>query len=320
MDNLSRKGGKQNLKWLLSEGFPFEFHEADIRDFASVESIVQKGQFDVILHLAAQVAVTLSVTDPRSDFEINLLGALNVLEAARNHSPHSHLLYSSTNKVYGEMHDFPVEQKNNRYSYVNLPKGVSETHPLDFHSPYGCSKGGADQYFIDYSRIYGMKTSVFRQSCIYGPRQFGVEDQGWVAWFTIAAVLNKPLTIFGDGMQIRDVLHVDDLVRVYQAAIEQPKQSNGQAFNIGGGHEHTLSLLELISLLEKKLKKKIPLQFDQWRPGDQKVFIGDISKAQKILNWNALKSAEQGVGELIDWVSNNAGLFKDDGFFIKKVA
>jgi CDP-paratose 2-epimerase len=308
LDNLSRKGTPANLKWLKAT-CPITFIEADVRDRDGMERIVGEIQPDVLLHLAGQVAVTTSVEDPRMDFEINALGTLNMLETVRRNSPKSFFINASTNKVYGRMEDLGIVERNGRYEYSDLPAGVSEERALDFHSPYGCSKGAADQYTIDYSRIYGLGTVTFRQSCIYGTQQFGVEDQGWVAWFTIAAVLGKPITIYGDGKQIRDVLHVDDLVRVYEMAYTHRTKASGQAFNIGGGPAHTISLLELIAQLDKMIDKKIPLKWSDWRPGDQPVFVCNVAKAEKLLGWRPVTGVLEGVGELINWVHDNRQLF-----------
>ena len=219
LDNLSRRGAEDNLRW-LRERTKFEFHKIDVRDAAGIQRVVGELKPHAMLHLAAQVAVTTSVADPRTDFEINAIGTFNLLEAVRKESPDTFFINASTNKVYGKMEEIGVDERNGRYEYRDHPRGISETQALDFHSPYGCSKGIADQYTIDYARIYGLDTVTFRQSCIYGPRQFGIEDQGWVAWFTIAAVLGKQITIYGDGKQIRDVLHVKDVARAYLAAIE----------------------------------------------------------------------------------------------------
>ena len=227
LDNLSRKGTPENLAWLKND-CPMHFVRADIRDRDAMERILSEVRPDVLLHLAAQVAVTTSVESPRADFEANALGTLNMLEAVRLKSPKTFFIYASTNKVYGRMEDLAVVERNGRYEYDALPDGVPEERPLDFHSPYGCSKGAADQYTIDYSRIYGLQTVTFRQSCIYGTRQFGIEDQGWVAWFTIASVLGKQITIYGDGKQIRDVLHVGDLVRAYEAAYAHRDRASGR--------------------------------------------------------------------------------------------
>ncbi len=308
LDNLSRRGADQNLDWLQREA-RIAFEKADIRDRDAVERIVRERQPEVLLHLAAQVAVTTSVSAPREDFEINALGTFNLLEAVRQHSPQTFFINASTNKVYGRMEDVGVEERGGRYMYATLPQGVTEERTLDFHSPYGCSKGAADQYTIDYARIYGLKTVTFRQSCIYGPRQFGVEDQGWVAWFIIAAVLGKPITIFGDGKQVRDVLHVDDLVAAYTAAIEKRADMAGKAFNIGGGPNNTLSLLELLAMLERELGAKIPLQWDNWRPGDQPVFVCNIENARKVLGWKPAIGVQAGVTKLMQWVRGHRELF-----------
>jgi len=308
LDNLSRVGAQQNLQW-LQEQFEITFEKADVRDADLTASLVKQYKPDVLLHLAAQVAVTTSVVNPREDFDINALGTFNVLEAVRLHSPETFFINASTNKVYGKMDDLGIVERNGRYEYQDLISGVPETRTLDFHSPYGCSKGVADQYTIDYARVYGLDAVTLRQSCIYGPRQFGIEDQGWVAWFTIAAMLDKEITVYGDGKQIRDVLHVEDLVAAYQAAIDNRSQLSGQAINIGGGPNNTLSLLELLDYLQKTLGKKVVPQWDDWRPGDQPVFVCDLSKAEKLLNWAPEYSVDDGVVKLIGWVKDNASLF-----------
>lgn len=304
LDNHSRVGAVDNLKWLQGHG-NLIFKLADVRDSQVIEEIIKAGQFDYVLHLAGQVAVTTSVLNPREDFEINALGSFNLLEAIRKFSPESVVLYSSTNKVYGNLDELKVIKVEKSYSYEGLPLGVSESSPLDFHSPYGCSKGTADQYFLDYARIYNLKTIVFRQSCIYGPRQFGIEDQGWVAWFIIAATLKKPISIFGDGMQVRDALYVDDLIYAYQSAFENSHILKGQAFNIGGGPENTLSLIKLLEILKSEFGRDIEYKFADWRPGDQKVFICDISKFSIKTNWKPQVSCETGVRNLISWVAEN---------------
>jgi len=308
LDNLSRKGTPENLAW-LQNARPSRFVQADVRDRDAVERIVGEIRPDALLHLAAQVAVTTSVEDPRADFDTNALGTFNMLEAVRRKSPQTFFINASTNKVYGRMEDLGVVERNGRYEYGDPAGGVSEERALDFHSPYGCSKGAADQYTIDYARIYGLKTVTFRQSCIYGTRQFGIEDQGWVAWFTIASVLGKPITIYGDGKQIRDVLHVGDLVRVYEAAFAHRNRVTGQAFNIGGGPDNTLSLRELIAQLEQTLGNKIPLKWGDWRPGDQPVFVCNVTKAEKLLGWRPSTGVREGVDELIDWTRDNRQLF-----------
>lgn len=308
LDNLSRRGTEDNLAW-LREQTAFEFIQADIRDAERMRDVLRAQQPEVVLHLAAQVAVTTSVQNPREDFDINALGTFNLLEAVRLESPRSFFINASTNKVYGKMEQIGVVERNGRYEYRDLPEGVDEAQLLDFHSPYGCSKGVADQYTIDYSRIYGMQATTFRQSCIYGTRQLGIEDQGWVAWFTIAVTLDKTLTIFGNGKQIRDVLWVEDVVRAYAAAIERRAAASGQAFNIGGGPVNTLSLLELLSYLQERLGKPVTPRWADWRPGDQPVFVCNLNKAKRLLGWEPQVSVPAGVGELITWVRANAGLF-----------
>jgi CDP-paratose 2-epimerase len=237
LDNLSRPGAENNLKWLETK-IKFEFVKADIRHESVINDVLKVTQPDAILHLAAQVAVTTSVVNPREDFEINALGTFNMLEAVRVYCPDCFFINASTNKVYGKMENDPVVEKEKRFEYRDID-GVKENQILDFHSPYGCSKGAADQYAMDYARIFNLRTVNLRQSCIYGQRQLGVEDQGWVAWFTIATLFQKPITIYGNGKQIRDILHVDDLTRCYAACIERSDSVSGQAFNVGGGPGNT---------------------------------------------------------------------------------
>ena len=309
-DNLSREGTPRNVQWLRDTyGVDsFEMIEGDVRDFDAISSAMQGAK--MVLHLAAQVAVTTSVIDPRTDFEINALGTLNVLEAAR-HSPHKPILiYSSTNKVYGDLEDVQVAEGAESYYFPDHPAGISESQLMDFHSPYGCSKGTGDQYVRDYHRIFGLPTVVFRQSCIYGPHQFGIEDQGWVAWFVIAAVTGKPISIYGDGKQVRDLLFVDDLLRAYDLAAENIDKTAGQIYNIGGGQENTLSIWkEFGPLLEKELGQDIPVSWESWRPGDQKVFVADISKASRDLGWKPEVGVEAGIQKLFAWVRANRDLF-----------
>ncbi|MDA2923430.1 GDP-mannose 4,6-dehydratase [Acidobacteria bacterium AH-259-L09] len=308
LDNFSRKGTRENLRWLqsLKTKGKLEVVKVDVRNAKKLIPLFKKHRnAKVVLHFSGQVAVTTSVINPRQDFEINALGALNVLEAVRLSGGDPAIIYSSTNKVYGGMEGIKVIRKGKRYQYRDYPGGMSEEQPLDFHSPYGCSKGAADQYVRDYYRIYGLKTVVMRQSCIYGYRQFGVEDQGWVAWFTIASVLGKPITIYGDGMQIRDVLFIDDLVRAYKMGVRSINKIAGRIYNIGGGPRFQSSLLELLSTLEKLLGKPIPYTFDDWRPGDQKVFVCDIRKAKKEFGWAPKVSVKEGVGKLFNWVVKN---------------
>jgi CDP-paratose 2-epimerase len=313
-DNLSRPGTARNLAWLKQQG-SFKFVKGDVRQASKLEKLLKglRG-LDAVFHYAGQVAVTTSVVDPREDFEINAGGTFNVLEALRKSLPKSSkgrpaLFYASTNKVYGGMEDIKIHEKGGRYQYQKLSKGIPEDRLLDFHSPYGCSKGAADQYVRDYSRIYQFPTVVFRQSCIYGYRQFGVEDQGWVAWFTIAAALGKTITIYGDGKQVRDILFIDDLCDAYLKAFKAIARTAGQVYNIGGGHQNQMSLLELLDFLGEFLGKPIATKFGPWRPGDQPVFVSDIAKAQREFAWSPKVGVREGVKRLHAWVMENKALF-----------
>lgn len=312
-DNFSRAGTESNVLWLKKHfGDRLRVVKGDVR-WPGEEFARLVEETEVVMHLAAQVAVTTSVTDPFEDFEINARGTFNVLEAVRKSSSKPIILYSSTNKVYGKMSDLDVVEQRGRYAYRNLDEGVPETRPLDFYSPYGCSKGCGDQYVIDYARIYDLKTVVFRQSCIYGPHQFGIEDQGWVAWFAIRAMQNLPFTIYGDGKQVRDVLYVNDLVAAYSAAIDNIQSTSGRAYNIGGGPANTLSLLELVSLLQEQFGRRLSYHFEDWRPGDQLVFVSDLSQAMKDFNWQPRVSVVDGVSQLVDWLDQNKSLFDVSG-------
>ncbi|MGB1250294.1 MAG: GDP-mannose 4,6-dehydratase [Candidatus Promineifilaceae bacterium] len=309
-DNLSRPGTEKNLAWLrgLNSAENLHFIQGDIRNYDALCASI--GGSDVVLHLAGQVAVTTSVVNPREDFEINALGTFNVLEAVRNHCPDAIVINASTNKVYGGMESVQIVEQEDQYAYADYPCGIPETFPLDFHSPYGCSKGAADQYALDYARIYGLKTVSLRQSCIYGSRQFGIEDQGWVAHFVIAVVKNRPISIYGDGKQVRDVLHISDLIQAYEAAIANIGTISGQAFNIGGGSTNTLSIWSQFGpILETLVGKPIPVQLGDWRPGDQHVFVADIRKAHEVLGWKPDVSPHEGIAKLYEWVSANPDLF-----------
>lgn len=310
-DNLSRIGADLNLEWVRSHAAAerFRFVQADVRNYESL--IPEVARADAILHAAGQTAVTKSVSNPRHDFEANIVGTFNVLEAMRETKRADHnpmLIYTSTNKVYGAMDEVGTQLSGDRYTYVGLPEGVSEKQPLDFHSPYGCSKGSGDQYVRDYSRIYELNTVVFRQSCIYGVWQFGVEDQGWLAYFTLAAVLGLPLTLFGDGMQVRDVLYIDDLLHAYEAAIERGEAVSGEIFNIGGGPERAITLLDLIGMLETLRGEPMAFNYDDWRPGDQRVYVSNIEKARQVLGWEPTVSPSEGVRRLYVWASENRDL------------
>lgn len=308
LDNLFRKGTEHNLKWLKGKWKNgFRFIKADIvEDLKILDQEIKKA--DAVIHLAGQVAVTTSVQNPRQDFLINALGTLNILEAIRLSFNQPVLIYSSTNKVYGEIEHEPVILTKLGYRYKNIPKGISEDFQLNFYSPYGCSKGTGDQYVRDYSRIYGLKTVVFRQSCVYGPHQFGAEDQGWVSWFTIAALLDKPITIFGDGHQARDMLFVDDLSNLYDLAIKNISKVSGKIYNIGGGPKNVFSVLGTIQMLEEQLNKKINPSFFSWRPGDQKVYISNNSKIEKDLGWRPKTNFKDGLAELVSWAKEEKGL------------
>jgi CDP-paratose 2-epimerase len=309
-DNLCRPGADRNLAWLegrYGKG-SFQLVVADVRDPDAL--VNASGEVDVIVHLASQVAVTTSVLNPVEDFEINARGTLNVLEAARKAQRPPVVLYASTNKVYGGMEDVNVVLDESRYRYEDYPFGVPETYPLDFHSPYGCSKGAGDQYVRDYFRIYGLPTVVMRMSCIYGPRQFGIEDQGWVAWMVIASLTRQPITIFGDGKQVRDLLHVEDLLNAYDAALDRIDTVAGSVYNLGGGPNNILSVWhEFGPLLGELLGEPIPVARSDWRPGDQRIFVADIRKAAVELGWKPQISVTSGIRDLFSWVQQNINLF-----------
>lgn len=309
-DNLSRKGTALNLGWLNeNHGDRLTFLRGDIRDFDALKAALPRDTARVY-HMAGQVAVTTSVANPRKDFEDNALGTFNVLEAVRAIAPEAIVFYASTNKVYGGMEDVAVVEDETRYGYRDSPAGIPESQTLDFHSPYGCSKGCGDQYVRDYARIYDLPTVVFRQSCIYGTRQFGVEDQGWVAHFCIAARLGRSITIYGDGKQVRDVLWIDDLIGAYEAAAKHIDVAAGQIYNIGGGPENTMSIwAEFGPMLERVAGHRIPVTYAGWRPGDQRVYVSDVRKAERELGWQPQVSPEDGVKHLWKWVDEHAGLF-----------
>ena len=310
LDDLSRRGADANLAWLRQQGGELLFERVDIRDAAALDAaLARHHDVKVVVHLAAQVAVTTSVAQPRHDFEVNALGTFNLLESVRHHAPETAFLYASTNKVYGGLEDEGVEEHRGRYRFRNRPSGIPESKGLDFHSPYGCSKGAADQYVRDYARIYGLRTVCVRQSCIYGYRQFGVEDQGWVAWFTIAAVTGQPVSIYGDGKQVRDLLFIDDLCDAYDTVLMRADALRGAVFNLGGGPEHTLSLLELVGMLEQLTGRPLHPRFADWRPGDQPVFVADITRARETLGWQPRVDVRTGVQRLYAWVKENRALF-----------
>lgn len=304
IDNLSRPSSLLNIHDLRL-AHKFTFVEADLSVSAGYASVFQDFQPEVVLHLAGQVAVTTSVSDPELDFNSNALATFVLLEQARKLKNSPFVIFASTNKVYGELAEIPVVERSTRYEYEVAGMSISEEMSLNFHSPYGCSKGTADQYVLEYARTFDVPGVVFRQSCIYGPGQYGIEDQGWVAWFIAATMLGKPLTVFGDGKQVRDVLHVTDLIAAFDAAIALKDSCTGQAFNIGGGNKNTLSILELISSVEELAGRKISWSHGPWRPSDQKVFISDISKAQQMFGWKPKMNPDAGLKNLHRWVAEN---------------
>lgn len=307
-DNLSRPGSRENLVWLQKQG-KFSFNHGDIRNANDIASVVNALKPDAIFHLAGQVAMTTSIANPRMDFEVNALGTLNLLEAVRLHSPKSLVVYSSTNKVYGDLEQYRYVETPTRFECIDYPDGFDESTPLSFHSPYGCSKGAADQYMLDYARIYGLKTVVFRHSSMYGGRQYASYDQGWVGWFCQKAIeirrgeLKEPFSISGTGKQVRDVLHAQDMKRLYRAVLTKKDRVKGEVFNIGGGAANSLSLKELFAVLEEHLSLSMEFSCLPVRESDQRVFVADIAKATSLLGWEPSVSARAGVFLMVEWVS-----------------
>lgn len=305
-DNLTREHVERNITWLKNNfGDRIQVAVADVRNANAVADAV--ADVSAVVHLAAQVAVTTSVLHPVDDFEVNARGTLNVLEAVRTLAPDAPVLFASTNKVYGKLLDFhqlaldggrhiPADRK--------FRFGFDENTPLSFCSPYGCSKGAADQYVLDYARVYGLKTAVFRMSCLYGPHQFGHEDQGWVAHFLISALSRKPLTIYGDGCQMRDVLYVDDAVRAWMMALDRPFEFKGRAFNLGGGPGNAISLLDLIAHIETLTGRQIEYGFDKWRPGDQAWYVSDTRMLEAATGWAPTVAVQEGLRRLANWLIN----------------
>ena len=306
-DNLSRKGASKNLIWLESIG-EFTYKHGDIRNKNDVETVIRFGDFDAIFHLAGQVAMTTSIENPQKDFEVNTMGTLNVLEAVRKYSQKTAVFYSSTNKVYGDLEQYNYIENSTRYICKEFSKGFSEVTPLDFRSPYGCSKGAADQYMLDYNRIFGLKTVVFRHSSMYGGRQYASSDQGWVGWFCEKAFEKKrnsksPIfTISGNGKQVRDILHADDMISLYYTCLEKINVVSGHSFNIGGGMQQSLSLLELFEILENKLNIKLTYKKLPFRKSDQKVFVADINKITKLTGWEPKVTSLNGITRMIEWI------------------
>jgi CDP-paratose 2-epimerase len=303
-DNLSRAGVEKNLLWLSRKhGELVEFRRGDTRDVASVKQVVQRAS--AVFHFAAQVAVTDSLADPVKDFEVNARGTLNVLEAIRTSSTQPPIIFTSTNKVYGDLPHVDVVERSSRYDPADpelAANGVSERMPLSFHSPYGCSKGTADQYVLDYARCFGLRAVVFRMSCIYGPHQFGTEDQGWVAHFLIRALSDEAITLYGDGKQVRDLLFADDLVDAFLLAREHIDSLSAQAFNIGGGPRNAVSLLELLKMMAEINGEKPEVAFNEWRTGDQRYYVSDTSKFRAATGWAPRIGVDSGVRRLREWL------------------
>jgi CDP-paratose 2-epimerase len=311
-DNLSRDGVEKNLEW-LKDKYPenLRIEIADVRNETKLRDAVNAA--DEVYHFAAQVAVTTSCTDPMLDFEVNTRGTINLLEAIRNSEKQPPLVFTSTNKVYGGLDDLKVSLKGQRYEPEDplvAAEGISEDRRIDFHSPYGCSKGSADAYILDYARTFGLKAVVFRMSCIYGPHQFGTEDQGWVAHFLISALEGKPISIYGDGKQVRDILHVSDLVRAMKIAQENIDSLTGKAFNIGGGVANTISLLQLLKIIEKLHGEPLDVNFSDWRIGDQRYYVSDTKKFGKEGKWSPKIPAHLGIENLYMWLAEFRNMSK----------
>ena len=306
-DNLSRLGSAKNLEWLRTLG-NFTFVHGDTRNKNDLENVIKNGQFDAVFHLAGQVAMTTSIENPYKDFEVNAMGALNLLDSLRKYSPNTAVFFSSTNKVYGDLEQYDYEETEKRYICKQFPNGFDESVPLDFRSPYGCSKGAADQYMLDFYRIFGIKTTVFRHSSMYGSRQFATYDQGWVGWFVAKAIELyqnpnvEPFTISGNGKQVRDILHADDMISLYYTALNNVEKVCGNAYNIGGTMAQSLSLLELFDILNDMLGIKMKYTQLPVRCSDQKVFVADTKKIQSKIGWEPKVTAKEGLEKMVSWV------------------
>jgi CDP-paratose 2-epimerase len=310
LDNLARQGAAANLAWLSAAG-NVEFVHGDTRNYGDVDRLIERLKPAAIFHLAGQVAMTTSMADPRRDFETNVVGSVNVLESVRRQKLKTAIVYASSNKVYGELRGVKLREEALRYTAPEFPEGVAENAPLDFQTPYGCSKGAADQYMLDYARVFGLNTVVFRHSTIFGGRQFATFDQGWVGWFCQQALAVKqnpkrePFTISGDGKQVRDLLFVDDAVDAYLAAAAQVRSVRGEEFNIGGGMANSCSLLELFQILERLLLVRLRYRRLPWRHSDQKLFVANIAKAERLLGWHPKINREAGVKKMLAWARAN---------------
>lgn len=308
IDNFSRVGSTENLNY-LEKISKFYYKNIDIRDYSLILNTVGNVKPDIIFHLAGQVAMTTSILNPKLDFEVNTLGTLNILEAVRNASPYSGIIYSSTNKVYGDLSNYVYQTVGDRYLMPDFPNGLNENIPLNFHSPYGCSKGAADQYVLDYSRIYNLNTIVFRHSSMYGGHQYSTIDQGWIGWFCQQALLQKGglsefFTISGSGKQVRDILHANDMVDVYINSSNHINQMTGNAYNVGGGIKNSLSILELIGHLENLLDIKIAYKNLKPRESDQLFFVANLEKLQSKINWSPQIDIYEGIKMMIEWISS----------------
>lgn len=300
-DNFSRDGVRKNAAWLRAQhGDRVRIEQVDVRDAARIAPLVRQSK--QVFHLAAQVAVTTSLEDPATDLQTNVIGTFNVLEAARSMRTPPAVLFTSTNKVYGGMEEVAVELAGDAYRYADGRAGITEEARLDFHSPYGCSKGAADQYVHDYARIYGLPTVVFRMSCIYGTRQFGTEDQGWVAHFGRALYGSGPITIYGDGHQVRDILWIDDLVEAMRLAMGKIDTVAGEVFNVGGGAANAVTVRGVIGRLQEITGCDVPIHTSDWRPGDQRIYVSDTAKLERVLGWKARTSWKAGLENLVDWL------------------
>jgi CDP-paratose 2-epimerase len=300
-DNLSRKGSRANLKYLDNK---IIFERGNIENFEKLKKSIKKFKPSLIINCAGQVAVTTSIVNPRLDFNSNALGTFNILEVVRNLNYKCRIIHLSTNKVYGDLSENKIIEKKLNYSFIRSKKGIDEKQNLDFKSPYGCSKGASDQYVLDYHKSFNVDGIVLRQSCIYGNNQFGIEDQGWIAWMTLCVIFEKRINIFGNGKQVRDILHVKDLVNLFYL-ISKKKTLKSRVYNVGGGINNSLSILELINYLKKFHKKNISVKYFKERIGDQKIYISNINKAKKELNWKPHISKIQGIKLIYDWIKKN---------------
>ena len=314
LDSFARAGVRENWEWLASHcGDSIELIEGDVRDQTLVRDAVNGA--DAVFHFAAQVAVTTSLCAPLQDFEVNARGTLNILESLRawrdNSGREIPLVFTSTNKVYGGLEDVKMRETDDSYRPDDAQieaYGIGETRPLDFHSPYGCSKGAADQYVLDYARTFDLPLCAFRMSCIYGAHQRGNEDQGWVAHFLLQTLRDQPITLYGDGKQVRDLLFADDLVDAFELALSHINQVGGRAFNIGGGPNNALSLLQVLDLIEDLHGARPHIEWGDWRPGDQKFYVSDTREFEKAVGWRAQTGVADGIARLYDWFSAARGV------------